>query len=250
VRAAQHTKCAAAAGLSVTLAALLGFSDAKAQLHPESQLGSRIPVKPQAVDPVRAGFVRKNFGRCVFQRNPAAAEKLLMNGDPISVDMKAAGLEKGLEPTFQASTCLGNQTNGEQAAIGMSFKNTVLRSLLAEEAYLAKFKAPAVLPDGATENSGREYVSTGDARAQAEGLGAYSDCLTFRDTAGADAVLRTMPGSAEERQAARTLAPVLGACLMQGQTISLTPTNVRAILADGLWNRYVRAQRSAPSVMK
>ena len=132
----------------------------------------------------------------------------------------------------------------------MALNDASLRSLLAEEAYLAKFKSAAALPEGAVENSDRHYVAIGEAKAKAEGLGAYSDCLTFRDTAGADAVMRTMPGSPEERQAARALAPVLGACLTQGQTISLTPTNIRAILADGLWNRYVRVPSSAPNVMK
>jgi hypothetical protein len=214
--------------------------DAYAQLEPETQLGSRIPVKSRTVDARQAGIVRKNFARCVARLHPDAVEKLVANGDPVTVDLKAAGISVDRKDDLGMKTCLGNQANGVQSGLRITMPGNSLRAMLLEETYLVKFPSAPPLPEGAEEGTGRRYFSTGDALQQAKGLGDFADCVTLKDTPGSDAFVRTMPGSMAERDAARALAPALGGCLFQGQTIALTATNVRAILADGLWNRYVR----------
>src|SRR3546814_919182 len=117
--------------------------------------------------------------------------------------------------------------------------NNAFRSMMLEEAYLARFKTvPALSEDASEIVADRRYITEGSTSARA--LGRFADCLAFRDAAGADALLRTMPGSADERQAARAMAPALGASLTRGQTLSLNTANVRAFAADGLWTRFAR----------
>jgi hypothetical protein len=115
--------------------------------------------------------------------------------------------------------------------------------MLAEEAYLAANPLPPTLPEGATETVERTFVSKEDDFTLARALAAFGDCIVFRDTSKADTLLRTMPGSAAERSAAVALAPILGACLDEGSTISLTAASIRSFVADGLWNRFTRPHR-------
>src|SRR3546814_19001313 len=104
--------------------------------------------------------------------------------------------------------------------------NNAFRSMMLEEAYLARFKTvPALSEDASEIVADRRYITEGSTSARA--LGRFADCLAFRDAAGADALLRTMPGNADERQVERAMAPALGACLTSGQTLSLTTANLR-----------------------
>lgn len=230
---------------AATLACLAPAS-AQAQLEPTTQLGSRIPVKPTVVDPVRAGIVKKGFARCLFVKNGAKASTLLENSDPVTVDfskIKMPGDDVG--KYLGMETCLGDQADGTQSALGYRFSPIQLRTMLQEEAYLAAHKKPPALPAGSAEPVQRNYFSDGDKLSAAQGLGGYSDCLVFNDTKNADAILRTMPGSKEERVAAKALGPTLGACLVQGQSLTLTPSSIRGFVADGLWTRYVRSPAPA-----
>lgn len=238
--------------LGVFAASLFCFvpMGAYAQLEPEAQLGSRIPVKPVSLDTERTGLVTKGFAQCLYRKNTTKTPLLLQNSDPTSIDygkLKMPGDDIG--KYLGMETCLGDQANGLESAISLKFSATQLLAMLQEEDYLAAFKStPSISPES-VESVQRNYVSDGDARRTAQGLGAFSDCLIFRDTANADAVLRAMPGSKDEKAAARALAPTLGACLMQGQTLSFTPRSIRIFAADGLWNRYVRSTAPASAAV-
>lgn len=234
--------------LRTTAASLLCLApmSAHAQLEPTTQLGSRIPVKPTVVDPVRAGIVKKGFARCLYTKNGTKTPTLLENSDPVTVDFSKMKMPSDdIGKYLGMGTCLGDQADGTQSALGFRFSPTQLRSMLQEEAYLGAYKKPPTLPAGSVESVQRSYFSDGDKLRLAQGLGAYSDCLVFNDTKNADAVLRTMPGSKEERAAAQALGPTLGACLVQGQSMTLTPASIRGFVADGLWARYVRSPAPA-----
>ena len=229
--------------------ALLCFAPvgAQAQLEPTTQLGSRIPIKPKVVDPVRAGLVKKGFAQCLYRRNSSKAPLLLGNSDPVTIDYNKLKMPSNdIGKYLDMETCLGEQVDETQLGIGLKFSPIRLRSMLQEEAYLAANKDAPILPLGSVESIDRTYISTGDGLNTAKGLGAFSDCLVFRDTKNADALLRAMPGSKEESVAAQALVPTLGACLVQGQTLSLTPSSIRTFAADGLWNRYVRSGSTVP----
>lgn len=216
-------------------------------MQPEAQVGTRFLKKPVEVNPREAGLERKNFARCVYGRIPDRVDRLLENSDPEGIEYYAADTtqERFWQQISRDNFC-GELNSAASEHRQLSMSNTAFRSMMLEEAYLARFKTAApALPEDATEVIDRRYITEGSAPARA--LGRFADCLAFRDTAGADTLLRTMPGSDEEKQAARSLAPALGACLTRGQTLSLITANVRAFAADGLWNRFVRNAGPVPA---
>jgi hypothetical protein len=228
---------------------LAGFATpGAAQLEPQMQTGSHIRVKPEVLDPLEAGRTRKQFAQCVYARNPALVRALLRHSDPETIDMTAGGTAppKNLVEQLGLDGCLSAQMNATQAALGLKASSLALRSLLLEEDYLAGNSAPPQLRAAEAEDTGRIYISQGDALARARAFGQLADCVTFADTASADALLRTMPESDQERMAARALAPVIGPCMTEGQTIKVNAAVVRTIAADGLWARY--AQGLTPAV--
>lgn len=228
------------------LVAALAATPVSAQFKPERQTGSRIPVAPKRVEGERAAEISHGFARCIYQSNPRAAAALLENSDPVRVDLARAGVRK-IGDTFRMGHCLGDEMGGEHFQLGMRMQPSVVRSMLAEQAYLAAHNTAPALPPGSTEKIARPYVSEGDALAQARNLGGFSDCVVFHDVGKADALLRTAPGTDAERAAARALAPALGACLFADQKIALNTRSIRTYVADGLWNRFARsaAQQNA-----
>jgi hypothetical protein len=219
---------------------------AKAQLEPQVQTGSRIAVKPRVVDPIMAGSIKKGFGRCALRMRKDASAAIMSRSDPVNVDWQAVGIKR--EKFFSAQglrECLGKEANDLQLALGMSLNDSSFRAILMEEAYLQRFDSAPTLPEGAAEQTDRTYVSKGNDLPSAMGLGQFADCLTFRGTAESDAILRTAPGTKAELTAAQAMAPILGECLVEGQKVSLTPTSIRALVADGLWVRYGRNSSSA-----
>jgi hypothetical protein len=215
-------------------------------MQPEAQLGTRFLKKPTEVNPREAGIERKNFGRCVYARIPDRVDKLLENSDPEGIEFYAASdsQERFWQAIGKDNFC-GDLNSAAADRRQLSMSNSAFRSLMLEEAYLARFKQAPALPADATELANRRYMTEGATSARS--LGQFADCLVFRDVASADALLRTMPGSDEEKQAARALAPTLGACLVRGQTLSLNTANVRAFAADGLWTRFARGTGPVPA---
>jgi hypothetical protein len=163
---------------------------------------------------------------------------LLAHSDILTVDLPAAGI-RNVVKELDMERCLGEQTLIDERALGLTFGRDVLRDLMAEEAYLAN--NPVTPRPPADANSLRlNLLSTGSYRMTAQGLATFADCSVLRDLSGADALLRTIPGSDQERDAAAALAPVLGACLVAGQTIALKPANIRALIAYAMWTRFGR----------
>jgi hypothetical protein len=221
-------------------AALLSLPRVASAEHDfDAQTGSRLADRPMKVSPQVVGPMLKSAARCALKSKPAAVARLLENSDPMQVDFKALAVkEDKLFEELGFVKCMQSQMTLAQFQMGVDFKPNALRSLLLEEAYLDARPSAPRLPDAAVEQSSRHFVSEGELLKQAQGLAAFADCITFKDSVGADAVLRTKPRSPEERTAARALAPTLGGCLAEGQQISLTAENIRAVVADGLWSRF------------
>lgn len=225
----------------IATAALLGASPALAQLEPKAETGTRMEKKPEKIEPKRAGFIMKNFARCVYRANPTLAVRLLANSDPVSIDFTTMQTTpQKLTDAFAMGDCLGEEMGVLSMGMGMRMNVTRLRPLMAEEDYLFRLKTPSTLAADATETLPRSFVGTAANQLRARSLADFADCIVFRDPARADALLRTTPNSIEEGGAARALSASLGACLVQGQTIELTAPTVRAIVADGLWMRFAK----------
>ena len=211
-----------------------------AQTGIEAQTGSRIADRPTKVNPIAASEMMKSVARCVLTNKPDKVAHFLENSDTMQVDFKALGIsEAKLGNELGWDKCFNYEVNHAQFLVQIKFQPNGFRTLLQEEAYLDAHRKPPVLADTAVETVSHRFVSEGDLLKQAQGLAAFADCITFKNSSGADALLRTRPRSPEERLSARALAPTLGACLVEGQTISLTAENIRAVVADGLWSRFV-----------
>ncbi|WFL77147.1 hypothetical protein P7228_14310 [Altererythrobacter arenosus] len=212
-------------------------------LRPTQETGSKIFTQPKKnADPALAARYSKRVAGCTYNRmGGTLIDRYLRASDPIStnldgVDLDWARVEQAIE------FCMGYHMEEYNADVRMSriafnFTQNRLRALLLEEAYLAENESSIQVAADASELTSRAFVSQGDALKSAQGLGNFADCVVYRDAAGADSLLRTEPGSDQERDAARALAPVLGICLIDGQTIEFTAASIRAIAADGLWSR-------------
>jgi len=212
-------------------------------LKPTQETGSKIFTQPkQKQDPALAARFSKRVASCTYRRmGDVPIDRFLRASDPVSTKLEGVNLDwNRVEQAIEF--CMGYHMEEYNADVrmyrlGFSFTQNRLRALLLEEAYLDARENPVIISEGESELTNRTYVSEGKALESAQGLGNYADCVVHRDASGADALLRTEPGSAEEIAAARNLATVLGACLIDGQTIEFTAASIRSIAADGLWSR-------------
>ena len=131
--------------LSFLLPLLAVPAMARAQLKPEIQTGSMIPVKPKAVGSKEAGVIRKHFAQCVYRAATAKATALLDHSDAVTVDLIGANI-KDVSKGLDMNRCLGNRRESTSDALEYRFKATILRDLLAEEAYLARNRVAPTLP--------------------------------------------------------------------------------------------------------
>lgn len=231
------------AGLITSLVA----SPAAAQLEPETQTGSHIPRAPEKVGAKQTGVVIKSFASCLYRSNVTKARQLFASSDAIAIDFGRIGTTPNkISKQFDMDKCLAKQLDVDQSALGIKFSLQRLRALLLEEDYLERIKTrpPVELPESLPP---RTFVALEADLPKARAIGQFADCVVERDPIGADRLIRTMPASDDERKAARTLAPALSHCLIQGQQLTLTAASVRIYAVEGLWFRYARA---APVVGK
>jgi hypothetical protein len=142
---------------------------------------------------------------------------------------------------FDVNRCLNFSANDIEAVIAMRAEPSVLRDMLAEESYLAQNRrAPALHSAGAPLEF--KPAATNPNPQKANALMAFADCAVRRDVVRADALLRTMPASPQERKAAAALAQALGSCLLVGQQFTLKPDNIRTLIAFAMWARFGRSR--------
>jgi len=234
----RHFVLGLAGGLGTALLIAMGATGAAAQIDPASPTGSHLRVDPDKIAGEEAGDMQKGFGRCIFEVNHQTAVKILLNGDPMTVDLVAAHLHSS-DISHALEHCLGQQAQGTDFNISASFSSQTLHSMLEEAAYLEINRtAPELSP--VTAPAERRFVSLGTDLPKAQAMAAISDCLIVKDPKGADALLRTIPGGPGEHADAVALAPSLGSCLTAGQSLKLTPAVIRNLAADGLFTRYAQ----------
>ena len=229
--------------ISLTVVLLLTATAAHAQIDATQEIGSRIYTEPRnSTDAVQVSRYSKLVARCAYQRvGPQAVDRMLRASDPRTLATTGDGIQlRRLRNTL--GECMTDRfvdynADVRMSHLAMTVSDTRMRALFLEEAYLAQNPAPPVVTENISEVTNRIYVSSGDELVAARGVGAFADCIVHRNAVGADAVLRTEPGSSEERSAARALAPVLSECLINGQEIGFSAGSIRAMAADGLWSR-------------
>lgn len=235
--------------VKITTCASLGLGLAMAQpLAAESgrpertdrvyRTGSLIPMQAEEIEAKLVRQMLKDMGRCVYSSKPKDSDKLLENSDKNAIDY--AGLGFGAEDfhtRFSLNKCLGRAMRDTQMTAKFRFAPQMLRTLMAEEAYLASHKRAMTLPEGSEEfMSTRRFVPSMH-MVQSRSFADLADCVVFNAPAEADDVLRSVPTSNQESDAIEMLLPAIPGCLFEGQEITLTPQLVRELAADGLWSR-------------
>lgn len=241
----------AAASICVSLIVSSPTSALTQRVDGEFQTGSRDRQRFKPLDADHAGQIDKEFARCVYRRNKDAVWEMLANSNALEIDTdvqlgvifredKPDRMEQAkLAKMYRVEECLGI-ASGAGRTMQSRISATRFRSMMAEEAYLASHKRPPVLSGNAEKSLPRFHSKDAVSAATVDGMAALVDCLTFTEAEKADALLRTPPGSSDERSAAIALAPTLGSCMTQGQTFKMTPLTIRALVADGMWARYAR----------
>ncbi|WP_145985294.1 hypothetical protein [Altererythrobacter sp. B11] len=209
-------------------------------LKPELQTGTAFRAKPREVeDPAVVNRMSKAVANCVNGREAGMVRSFLSVSDPVDTDREAADFRwsRFMDVLEGCMKTRWNEMPNDprRTTLGMAFSDSRLRALLEEEVYLAQNDTAPEAVAGQPFQTKRFYVSSDENLARAQGLADFADCLAHRDPKTADALLRTEPGSSAERQAAKALAPSLGACLAKDQTIEFTASSIRALAADGLW---------------
>ena len=217
-----------------------------AQIEPAAPTGSHIPVDATAVDADIARKMQKEIGVCIYNREPELADKLLASSDPLFVEYDLFGFARSeFGKEFQLARCLERAMGMFTHTIQMSFSPRIIRSILAEEAYLESYDTPpSLVVEPGDVLAARFYASTPRSR-QANTLMQLSDCIIANDPAQSDALLRTVPADAAERAVIQQLIPTIAACLPQGQEVALNVADVRSIVADGLWALGTHEERTA-----
>jgi hypothetical protein len=199
------------------------------------------PAKVKPISKEEFADLRGKLGACIVSRNQSAVKKYLENSDSMTVDYRGMGVDPRMAMfMFRMDAC--TKFNVPQMAQPIFATPGALRNLLLEADYLEKQKAkPAPLLDSNGQPAParvRAFVTKDDKLQAATAYAALADCTAALGTDLADTVLRTGAGLADERAAAVALAPVIGGCVAEGQDVQLTPATIRALAAEGLWQRY------------
>lgn len=235
--------------LALTTVALIGVTTNAMAMDSLSVKPGKSKVKPITFE--QFATLRAKLGACIVQRNRAKVKAYLQHSDSVTVDYKALDTDN-MKFMFYFNMQGCADYNPPQMTEQVFKAPGGLRNLLLEAAYLDAVKAapqPAVDDKGEpTAAPERSFPTTTDALASVKMFAAIADCTAAKNPAGADAVLRSNAGLADERQAAVALAPTIGTCVPNGQNFSLTPASIRTLAAEGLWGRYASgnpAQASA-----
>jgi hypothetical protein len=226
-----------------------------AQMSGEQQVGSRFEREAEQTDDRYARAFRTAFRHCYYKNFPDRAEAFLAQTDAYSEDIPKGTVDRLSLRANKWSAGCQYDTRATVLKSQMSFNTRALRYMMAEGSYIFHYPdAPpaGMMPDTTASapdwNVDRNYVSTGEDLGKAHFFGDFADCIVAKDPVGADRLLRTELQSTKERAAAMAMVDALGACLVAGNELELTPENIRSFAADGLWQRYVATPaRSAAS---
>jgi len=184
------------------------------------------------------------FARCLvgFKPREAAAFLSTAPGTPAS-----AAAYEALVPQ-RDNRCI--QLGGVQIG-GSTLQMTqrILRGNLAQALYLDRFPDSPPATGSAEQTIPVEIYNTRVTTAadtQSEIIRIFGECMAMRYTAAVDRLVRTDVESDEESAAIGTLAPNMGPCLWNGQSIQFSRESLRAALADGLY-RWAMGQTGTGS---
>jgi hypothetical protein len=155
------------------------------------------------------------YGACIADRTRYGAEQVL------EMDPSDRSAHRMLEKLAEGHP-------GCEPGREIKFNDALFRGGLAER-MLAKRPGREHLLATLSYDPGKKAIHAWD-EVDVAGL-----CVVRKDPQAVAALLDTEPASAAEAQAEQALAPSLGACLKAGQTVQLSRSTFRAMLAVAAW---------------
>ncbi|HMG47385.1 MAG TPA: hypothetical protein VK614_08000 [Allosphingosinicella sp.] len=204
--------------LSVTAAAAMLASAAPAEPPP----GSRIDPAPGSVPRQDVGAqgaalrIMHRYSACVARSHQRWAEAMIALPFMSEEQANAVRRQQGGE-----EDCMG------YSGLELSFRAPLLVGGMAEYLIESRYRAAPLAPVSQLADSDVEA----GALAPRNGYEDLALCVVRRNPTAVRTLLRTPPASAAEQAAARGLAPDLGPCVPQGQTIAFGPPTLRGLLA-------------------
>lgn len=155
------------------------------------------------------------FGKCALKADRAEATALLD-------DAIGSGASKS------AAKKLADKSTSCGALIGRDRGEDVVRGAIAQQLYVETYTAaPAALT-----GEPAPFKGSGDPSLVQYDL---ARCAVTRDPVAADALVRAVSGSAEERTAFGAVVAAVGRCTPNGAKIGFSKVQLRAGVAEGLW---------------
>ena len=183
------------------------------------------PSLAQAPDSVRmlndkqAAQELEIYVNCIVKRRETAARALALAPFGSSDQLKLVGaVTRSLD-----EDCI----QGGFDSVRVSIRSDVLAGAIARRLLARDYPDLPAVVDPAAVNVDAERART----AQLGVPERFGSCIVWNDPAGVQALLRSTPRSAEERQAVAALKEDMGMCLEEGSTLKLDVMFVRNIAA-------------------
>lgn len=175
---------------------------------------AEIPDNPSLTEAERGRVALTQFAGCLLEQAPRRSMDFLNTN-------KASAFRQ-----LELSECLRSGT--------LRFDESLLRGALFAELYRREYtnKEPKL------SDEPFDFASTLADDDQARiGLLMFADCVARQDLANARLFMLSRGGSNDEKKAFAALRPVIGPCVPQGQTVTLTKTAIGSALAEVIYQQ-------------
>lgn len=206
--------------------------------------GSRLKTQPSAglaaigssdtiiETPAKALAVGRKVSACMVVRHPAMVASFISADAAV---VKVRGLDDAL------SGCLV-ESQADRNSSQLSYGNREFQGMLAEASIMA-WTAAEALPVDSAPNYAARWVSADPSQSVVDRM---AICLAAKHPAESVALVRSVPGSVEEKAAITAMMPHIGGCVVQGATLKGNRNAIRLAVARAVYYR----QRSLASLVR
>ena len=236
-----------------TFAVIASPASAQREFDPDrvdkSAIGSRFKIAEESVNATQMRKFQKKIVRCTVSGDRDLARELLQKSDPASIDHRELSVSYNeMMEEMNFGRCIGRAMPRSARMMRVSYKPSVMRNLMAEEIYLYDNKEPLTINEGDPEYLENRYFAGGQSYTMAEVPARLADCIVYNAPVKSHEFIDTNPTTGGEDKAAAALTDTINACLPGEGEVSLTITQLRAYVADGLWSRSYYGKMATGSV--
>ncbi|MEA3014783.1 MAG: hypothetical protein QOD42_3328 [Sphingomonadales bacterium] len=207
-------------------ACMLGLIAPLAAAAAEPEIGSRLDAAPRGAvtpeereDQATARRVMRTYAACLSRARPRTAAAVL--AAPYGDEEQLAAVRRRVQGV---DDCMGR-------GMSMGFRPTTLAGALAEAGLRARFATADLAPAAALADEDIARLGL----TPRNGYEELAACIARRDPQAVRALVLTEPATPEERVARRAIAPGIGPCVNQGQSLRVDMGGLRAMLAVALY---------------